>query len=125
MKSSTLALGLTGKAGYLGLLCTKGAGVGIYYSQTVSRPLSRFDTHPRWPQRKVLHLDDLTGKYSSVTSLSILFLRPVNIHCYCSMVRGLTSSMPQCMIEHSRTSRLLPIHLVLKYSKNYHFGYLS
>ena len=38
MKSSTLALGLTGKAGYLGLLCTKGAGVGIYYSQTVPAP---------------------------------------------------------------------------------------
>ena len=34
MKSSTLGLGLTGTAGYLGLLCTKGAGVGrrVYYS---------------------------------------------------------------------------------------------
>lgn len=32
MKSLTLDLGLTGTARYLGLLCTKGAGVGVYYS---------------------------------------------------------------------------------------------
>lgn len=32
LRSSTLGLGLTGTAGYLGLLFTKGAGVGVYYS---------------------------------------------------------------------------------------------
>ena len=34
--------------GHLGFICTEGAGVGSKPS-TARRPLSRFDTHPRWP----------------------------------------------------------------------------